>query len=304
MTAPPRARRRDPVPAIYSDRFRPRWRRITLRVVGYAVLAFGVLVYLGPFLIQVVTSVKTDPDAAAHPMSPVPNPATLDAWRVVAGQTSSVPLPIGRWLENSVIVAVAITVGRLVIDSCAGYALACLRFPGKTVVTAALLSVLAVPAIVLLIPRFLVITQLDLFNTYAGMVLPLLCDVVGILLLRTAFETVPRELEEAAIIDGAGPLRRLWSIMIPLVGPALITVTILSFQGSWNEFTLYLVATSDPDLATLNLGIARLSNGAFGGPSRFPLKLALATLSTIPIAIVYTFFSRYFTRSAMTSGIK
>ena len=295
---------RAPIPEIYADRFRPRWRRITFRVLAYGVLLLGVLLYLGPFLLQVVTSFKTDQDAAGHPLSLVPDPPSTDAWRTVGGENSAVPLPVGTWLRNSVIVTVLVTLGRIVLDTFAGYALARLKFPGKAAVTSLLLAILAVPGIVLLIPRFLVITQLDLFNTYAGMVLPLLCDVVGILLLRTAFETIPDELEEAAAIDGAGPLRRLASIMLPLVRPALITVTILSFQGSWNEFTHFLVATSDPDLATLNLGIARLSSGDFGGPSRFPLKLALATLSTIPIAIVYVFFSRYFTRSAATSGLK
>lgn len=296
--------RREPVPVIYSDRSRPLWQQLSLRTLGYGVLALGVVLYLGPFLLQVVTSFKTDPDAANHPLSLAPDPATLDAWRTAAGQTGAAPVPLGRWLQNSVIVTLSITFGRLLLDSLAGYALARLRFPGRTVVTAALLAILAVPGVVLLIPRFLVISQLNLFDTYGGMVLPLLCDVVGILLMRTAFATIPIELEEAAIIDGAGPLRRLWSIALPLVRPALVTVAILGFQGSWNEFTLYLVATSDPDLATLNLGIARLTSGSLGGASQFPLKLALATLSTMPIALVYVFFSRYFTRSIATSGIK
>ncbi|MGH9213575.1 MAG: carbohydrate ABC transporter permease [Acidimicrobiales bacterium] len=295
---------REPLAAIYDDRSRPRWRRFGLRAVGYGLLLLGVVLYLGPFLLQVVTSFKTDTDAANNPLSLVPDPATLDAWRTVGGETTSVPIPLGRWFQNSLVVTSAITLGRLVLDSLAGYALARLRFPGRVVLTAGLLAILAVPGIVLLIPRFLVLTQLDLFDTYAGMILPLLCDVVGILLMRTAFETVPVELEEAAIIDGAGPVRRLWSVALPLVRPALITVTILSFQGSWNEFTHFLVATSDPDLATLNLGIARLTGGSFYGPSQFPLKLALATLSTLPIAVVYVFFSRYFTRSIATSGIK
>jgi multiple sugar transport system permease protein len=291
------------VPAIYTDRFRPPWRRVTVRVVGYGLLAFGVLMYLGPFLLQVVTSFKTNADAANNPLSLVPDPVTGDAWRTVGGDTAE-QLPVARWLGNSMIVTTSVTVGRVVIDCLAGFALARLRFAGRTLVAGGLLAVLAVPGIVILIPRFLVLTQLDLFDTYAGMVLPLLADVAGILLMRTAFETVPVELEEAAVLDGAGPLRRLRSIFLPLVGPALITVAILSFQGSWNEFTLFLVATSDPDLATLNLGIARVAAGSFRGPSNFPVQLALATLSTLPIAVVYVFLSRYFTRTEATTGLK
>ena len=116
------------------------------------------------------------------------------------------------------------------------------------------------------------------------MIIPLCADAVGILFMRTAFEQVPYELEEAALIDGAGVVRRFATVVLPLVRPALITVTILSFQASWNEFTHFLVATSDPDLATINLGIAQLTAGDLRGPSQFPLKLALATLATIPVA--------------------
>jgi multiple sugar transport system permease protein len=136
------------------------------------------------------------------------------------------------------------------------------------------------------------------------MILPLLADAVSIMVMRTAFEAVPYELEEAAIIDGAGVLTRFWRVVLPLTLPALITVVILAFQGSWNEFPHFLVATSDPDKATLNLGIARLTTGTLGSGTRFPLKLALATVSMIPITLVYVFFSRHFTRSIASSGIK
>ena len=170
--------------------------------------------------------------------------------------------------------------------------------------TAGLLAVLAVPGIVLLIPKFLVLQRLGLFDTYPGMILGLLADAVSILLMKTAFEAVPWEFEEAAIIDGAGAFTRFRRVVLPLTIPAVITVVILSFQGSWNEFPYFLVATSDPDLATLNLGIARLSAGTLGQGQQFPLKLALATLSALPIAIVYVFFSRYFTRSIASTGVK
>ena len=147
------------------------------------------------------------------------------------------------------------------------------------VVDASLLAVMAVPGIVLLIPKFLVLQRLGMFDTYSAMTIPLFADAVGILLMKTAFEAVPIELEEAALIDGAGVFTRFSRIMLPLTVPALITVVIISFQGSWNEFTHFLVATPDPDLATLNLGIARLTAGGLGSGQQFPLKLALATLS-------------------------
>jgi multiple sugar transport system permease protein len=291
-------------PVVLTDRFSPWPRKLGFRTVAYGLLALGTVLYLGPFLVQLATSFKTDAGAVANPVSLIPDPLSLAAWEIVAGNNPAVAIPVGRWLTNSFIVTGSVTIGRLVIDSLAGYALARLRFPGRRLVFATIIAVLAVPGIVLLIPRFLVVNQLGMFDTYAGMILPLLFDAVGILLMKTAFEAVPHELEEAARIDGAGVLRTFWSVVLPLVKPALVTVTIFSFQGSWNEFTHFLVATSDPDLATLNLGIARLSAGDLRGPTEFPLKLALATLSTIPIAVVYLFFSRYFIRFGATTGLK
>ncbi|MBT0992980.1 carbohydrate ABC transporter permease [Cellulomonas sp. DKR-3] len=267
-------------------------------------LALGTVLYLGPFVIQVANSFKTDAQAIQDPVSLVPNPFSLEGWRAALGMDPAFPVNLPRWLTNSVVVAVSVTLGRVVIDCLAGYALARLRFPGKGAATALIIGVMAVPGVVLLIPKFLVIKQLGMYDSYAGMIIPLLCDSVGILLMRTAFMSVPWELEEAALIDGAGVLRRFTAITMPLVVPALITVVILSFQGSWNEFTHFLVATSDPDLATLNLGIAQLSAGAAKGPSLFPMKLALATLSMIPVALLFIFFQRYFVRSIGTTGIK
>ncbi len=153
------------------------------------------------------------------------------------------------------------TLGRVLLASMAGYALARLRFRGRGVVSAGLIAVLAVPGIVLLIPKFLVLNRLGIWDTYWAMTIPLFADAVGILLMKTAFEAVPIELEEAARIDGAGILTRWWRITLPLTVPALIAVIIISFQGTWNEFAYFLVATQDPDLATLNLGIARLTAG-------------------------------------------
>lgn len=279
-------------------------RRSPARVFAYAVLGCGLLLYLGPFLIQVATSFKTDADAASNPVSLIPDPFTTDAWNTALGNNPAIDSPVPRWLANSFLVTISVTVGRVVLASLAGYALARIRFPGRRFVNASLFAVLAVPGIVLLIPKFLILQRLSLFDTYPGMILPLFADAVSILLMKTAFDAVPYELEEAALIDGAGVFTRFSRIVLPLTTPALITVVIISFQGSWNEFTHFLVATSDPDLATLNLGIARLTAGGFGSGQQFPLKLALATLSTLPIAVVYLFFSRHFTRSVASSGIK
>jgi multiple sugar transport system permease protein len=278
--------------------------RTTTRILGYALLLLGTVLYLGPFVIQLATSVKTDPDATAHPLALIPDPLSWAAWRKAFGLDSVLPVPLARWLFNSFFVTISVTLGRLVIDSLAGYALARLHFAGRRLVNAGILAVLAVPGVVLLIPKFLVLKQLGMFDSYAGMIIPLFCDAVGILLMKTAFDQVPAELEEAARIDGAGVLRTFTNVVLPLVRPALVTVAILSFQGSWNEFTHFLVATSDPRYQTLTLGIAQLTAGQLNGAQQFPLKLALATLSTIPVATVYILFQRHFVRSQLSSGIK
>ncbi|WP_234380652.1 carbohydrate ABC transporter permease [Streptomyces sp. CMB-StM0423] len=275
------------------------------RLFGYALVAGLALLYLLPFLLQISNSFKTEADAAADPLALWPStPTTITYERLfgLGGEADSVPFP--RWLANSALVTVLITAGRVLFDSMAGYALARLRFPGRAVLAGFVLAVMAVPGVVLLIPRFLVLNSFGMFDTYSGMVVPLLVDAAGIFIMKQFFETVPRELEEAARIDGAGVLRTFWSVVLPMARPALITLTILSFQGSWNEFTHFLVATQSEQYETLTTGLARFVSGGLGGGSQFPLKLAAAVLSTVPVAVLFFFFQRHFIRGANAGAVK
>ncbi|SBT53388.1 carbohydrate ABC transporter permease [Micromonospora auratinigra] len=263
------------------------------RILGYATLiAFG-LVFLYPFVIQLGNSFKTEPDAAANPLSPVPDPVTLAGFeRIFAG--TNFPL----WLGNSLLVTVLVTLGRVFFDSLAGYALARLRFRGRAALFGAVIAVMAVPGVVLLIPKFLVLKQLGLYDSYAGLVVPLLADAAGVFIMKQFFESVPVSIEEAARIDGAGVFRTFWSVVLPTARPALITLTILSFQGSWNEFPHSLVSVQDPDLFTLPRGLADLVSGSLGKGTQYPLKLGAALLATIPVAVLFVIFQRYFVRGA------
>jgi multiple sugar transport system permease protein len=260
------------------------------RWLGYAVLVFVAALYIYPFLIQLATSFKTDADATAHPLLPWPRQWSFTVFRTLAEQD------FPRWAANSVFVSVTVTIGRVVFDSLAGYALARLRFRGRTTVFGAILAVLAVPGVVLLIPKFLVLNQLGVYDTYAAMIIPLLVDAAGVFIMKQFFETVPVSVEEAARIDGAGPFRTFWSVVLPMSKPALITLTILSFQGSWNELPHYIVSRQDPALNTLTSGVASLVSGSLGQGNQFPLKLAAALLMTVPVAVVYFVFSKRFTR--------
>jgi multiple sugar transport system permease protein len=268
------------------------------QVAGYTVLIAFAIIYLYPFLIQVVTSAKTSPDATNNPLHLLPQPFSLDAFRRLA--RADFPL----WFFNSVWVTVLVTVGRVAFDSLAGYALARVAFRGRSVLFAGVLAVISVPPVVLLIPKFLVLKQLGMYDTPAALFVPLIADAAGVFIMKQFFESVPVSIEEAARIDGAGTLRIFWSVVLPMSRPALITLTILSFQGSWNELPHFIVASQDPSLFTLTKGVATLTSGQLGSGNQFPITMAAALLMTIPVAIVFFVFQRYFVTGATEGGVK
>ena len=228
--------------------------------IAFAVCVLIAVVYIAPFVIQVSTSFKTEVDATNNPMNLIPNPVTTQAY-VKLFNASDYPL----WIVNSFIVTLVVTAGRVFFNSLAGYALSRLRFPGRRAVFLAVLAVLSVPGVVLLIPKFLVINQLGIYDSYAGMILPLLVDAAGVFIMKNFFDSVPVAVEEAARIDGAGTFRTFWSIVLPMARPALITLVILSFQGSWNEYSHFIVSAQSPDLYTLTKGVGTLASGALSG---------------------------------------
>ncbi|MFT3888032.1 MAG: carbohydrate ABC transporter permease [Arachnia sp.] len=256
-------------------------------VAGYVVLIALAAMYIYPFLIAVVGSFKTDAEATNSPLALIPSPFTMAAYERLFFDTD---LP--RWAMNSVFIAVVVTASRVFFNSLAGYALSRLPFRGRSVVFSVFIAVLAVPSVVLMVPRFLVIKQLGMFDTYFGMILPLLVDAAGIFIMKQFFDSIPVSIEEAAKIDGAGVFRRFWSVTLPMATPALITLTILSFQGSWNEFAHFIISRQSPELHTLTTGVGALVSGQLGSGNQFPLKLAAAVLMTIPVAILFFIFQR------------
>lgn len=287
--------------AVAPARRRGHRRSFPTLVLGYGILVFFALVYIFPFLIQIATSFKTQADAAAHPLSLIPHPvSTQDSIGRLATGSSGFP----RALFNSVVVTLLVTAGRVFFDSLAGYALARLRFPGRRSVFAAILAVMSVPGVVLLIPKFLVLNQIGIYDTYGALVLPLLADAAGVFIMKQFFESVPDSIEEAARIDGASTFRTFRSVVLPMARPALITLTILSFQGSWNEFAQVLVAVQSPSNYTLPLWLANLVTGSLGAGTQYPLKLSGALLATIPVAVLFASLQRYFIRGANEGGVK
>jgi multiple sugar transport system permease protein len=262
-------------------------RGIVARSVLYAVLVAIALVYIFPFLVEIATSFKTDAEAASNPVSLVPA-----NWSTAAIQQLFLNSDFPLWFKNSAIVTIFVTVGRVFFDSLAGYALARLRFRGRSVIFAGLIAVMSVPTVVLLIPKFLVINQLGMYDSYAGMIIPLLVDAAGVFIMKNFFESIPASVEEQAHIDGAGTFRVFWSIVLPMARPALVTIIILSFQGSWNELSQFIISTQDPALTTLTKGVASLASGQLSQGTQYPLKLAAAIIMTIPVAVMFFIFQK------------
>jgi multiple sugar transport system permease protein len=276
-----------------------RARRIWTRVAGYSALVLFSLIFLYPFVIQLANTFKTEQGASADPLSPLPHPFDTTSFLRIFDGTD-----FPRWMLNSIVVTVLVTLGRVFFDSLAGYALARLRFRGRAGIFATVVAMMAVPGVVLLIPKFLVLKQFGLFDSYGGLILPLLADATGVFIMKQMFESIPVEMEEAARVDGAGLFRTYWSVVLPMARPALITLTILSFQGSWNEFPHTLVAVQSPKYFTLPRGLADLVGGSLGSGTRYPLKLGAALLATIPVAIIFIVFQRYFVRGANEGAVK
>ena len=267
-------------------------------IVGYVVLSLVAVIYLYPFLIQLVTAFKTDTNAVSDPLSLIPSPFTTFAIERLLD--SDYPL----WFGNSVIVTLLVTAARVFFCSLAGYALARIKFRGREALFTALLAVMAVPGVILLIPKFLVLNYLGMYDSYSALILPLAVDAAGVFIMKQFFESIPPSIEEAARIDGAGTFRIFWSVVLPMARPAVITISILSFQGSWNELGHFIVASQDPKLYTLTKGVASLTGGGLGSGSQYPITMAAALAMTIPVAIVFFIFQKHLVRGATAGAVK
>ena len=191
-----------------------------------------------------------------------------------------------------------ITASRVFFDSLAGYALSRLHFRGRGAVFMALLAVMSVPGVVLLVPKLLIVTYQGIYDTYTAMILPLMVDAAGIFIMKQLFDSVSVSIKEAARMDGASVFRTFRSVVLPMARPSLITLTILSFQGSWNEFSHFLVVAQSPGLKTMLTGLASLASGELGAGTQFPLKMGAALLTTIAVAFLFFAFQRYFDHGA------
>jgi multiple sugar transport system permease protein len=227
----------------------------------------------------------------------IPTHFTFDNYRQIFLQEPR----FGRWLFNSVIVAVTTTGFNLLFNSMAGYALARLQFPGNQFWFFLILTILVVPGQITLLPKFLLLKSLGWLNSYPGLIVPGLVNATFIFMMRQFFINFPKELEEAAMLDGLDRYQIFWQIVLPLATPALAAQTIFIFMGSWNEFLMPLMVISDPDLFTLPIGL-----NAFKGQyvTYWNYIMAASMVFTLPALVIYAWFNRYFIQGVTFTGGK
>ena len=262
-------------------------------ILGLAKLLLAVAT-VAPLLFMLSVTFKNQNEIFA--MNLIPQKPTLDNLAYVFTQVNFL-----RYLWNTFFVAVTVTVAALFFHSMAGYALARLRFPGRDAIFLAMFSTFLVSLPVIIVPLFILVKAMGLLNSYAGLIIPSIFNAFGIFLLRQFYLGVPREIEEAAVIDGAGYWRIYWSIILPLSRPILAALSILFFLANWNAFLWPLTITSDEDLRVVQVAVASFQ-GQYSASWNY--IMAASTVVALPTMIVFIIFQRQIMESIKTSGLK
>lgn len=263
----------------------------------YVVLAVTLAMVMVPFVWMILGSVKPNSELMQSPPTWWPQSPSLDNFQLLFEKAA-----FGQYFVNSTVVAVAVVAGNLLFSAMLGYALARLDYPGKRIIFGAVMGTLMIPGLVLFIPQFILVANLRLTGNLLALILPFLVQPFGVFLMRQFFISLPRELAEAARIDGAGELGIFFRVYLPLAVPAFATLGILTFLGSWNNFLWPLVVSSSESTYTLPVGLALVANGQH--QSDYGLLLAGATVVVVPILAVFLFFQRFFIEGIATTGIK
>jgi multiple sugar transport system permease protein len=271
---------------------RPRFRRPSLLHLALVPLA---AVMLAPLAWMVLLSISTGEETRRFP----PGLPGGVHWQNYADAWTEGPF--GHWLLNSTIVSVTCVVGNLVFCSLAGYAFARIRFFGSRVLFIAVLATLMVPFQIVMLPTLIVVRDLHLTDTLGALIAPNLATPFGVFLMRQFFTTLPRELEEAARIDGAGRLRTLWKVLLPLMGPTLATLSVLTFLNVWNDFLWPLIAIQSPENMTIQMGLQNFQGSHL---TNWPVLMAATVTSQIPVLVLFVIAQRFFVRSIASSGVK
>ncbi len=271
------------------------------RVVRYTAVVLIGLVMFTPFILAFLGTFKTGAEIIAYPPQLLPSQWLSGNWERVwnadFGQGGTFP----RWLFNTAFLSVTIAVAQVIFCSMAAYAFARMKFAGQNVVFAFMLGTMMVPGAVTLVPAFVLMAKLQLLNTYWSLILPGLVSAGSIFILTQFFKAIPRDLEEAAFMDGATRFQIYKDVLLPLARPALLTVFILQFQAMWNNFLTPLLYLNAPRMWVLNVALASFSSQY---ESNYNLILVGAMFNAIPILILFFFFSRYYIEGVSYAGVK
>jgi multiple sugar transport system permease protein len=274
------------------------FRKILGLIPTYLLMVFIAALIILPLLWMISTSLKPSSQWFSTEIEWIPRTFTLDNYERLFSNPAT---PIGNWFFNSVFIAGATTLLVLIVDSLAAYAYARMDFPGRKLFFGLMLLTLFLPGMMFLVPNFLTVANLGMLNNFAGVILPALAGVFGVFFLRQFFEGIPKELEEAASIDGANRFQIFFQVVIPLSKPALATLGILTFLASWNDFLWPLLVLRTPSLKTLPPGLRDLQ-GAYA--SDYGLMLAGAVIVAVPVLIIYILLQRYIVQSVASTGLK
>ena len=263
----------------------------------YAALGVAFVAVVTPFIWMILGSFKGQGELLRVPPTWWPESPSLNNYRDLFNKQSFL-----RYFVNSTVVAVVVTLGNLLFCSMLGYALAKLEFRGKRLIFGLVMGTLMVPGMVTFVPLFVLVANLGLVDSYPGLILPFLVTPFGVFLMRQFMTTLPDDLLDAGRVDGAGELRIFRQIILPLCGPALATLGILTFLGSWNSFLWPLVVAQTQEHYTLPVALALFATGQ--NVTNYGLLLAGATVTVLPILIVFLIFQRRFIEGIATTGIK
>jgi len=267
------------------------------RAAAYTAVVGLAIVFFLPFLWMFSTAVKPDAEIFTYPPRWIPS-----VWKLGNFTAAWTKAPFSRFFLNSVLVTAAITTLQLVTGSLAAYAFARLRFPGKSLLFLAYLSIMMLPSQVTLIPNFVTLRRLGLLNTYWALILPFTATGFGTFLIRQHFLSIPQDLFDAATVDGAGHLRMLWAIALPLARPALATFGLLTTMWHWNDFFWPLLVTSSIEMRTMPLGLVVFTHSEQG--TSWNLLMAAGILTALPIVVLFLVAQRYFVQGIARVGIK
>ena len=268
-------------------------------LLSYLLMTLIALLTVAPFAWMVLASLHPSQGALPTPANLFPQRWHFENYAMVLGMNAA---PFLRWLGNTVLVAVSVVIGQLALCSLAGYGFARLRFPGRELLFFLFLATMMIPGQVTMIPAFLVVRSFGWLNTYWALIIPGISSAFGIFLMRQFFLTLPKELDEAATMDGCSPFGLYWRFALPLSAPALATLAAFAFIATWTDFFWPLLVTSTTEMRTLEVGLS-LFKDSFGA-TNWPLQMTAAVLVLIPVLLVFLFTQRFFVRGIAMTGLK